>query len=274
VADDLSPLVLADNPLAYWKLNDALGTTLADSAVPGNYPLTLPSSAGIEGWQLPYIPGGPGMVDWAANANSYATRPNATDLAFTSANDFSIEGWIGSVGTIGARAVFACKGFNHSGVETRPWYALTMETDGHAYLWLRDGAGTDYKCGSFSALGDAQYVSRGPVHHVVGVFDHSVPALYVYIDGNFERGITGTTAAWGTNADHFEMNALNGVGGGAWMGAVAIYDHILTADRISAHFEAGRSGVAWYPYQTSNDYATLQADISLILQSVRTTYTT
>jgi len=278
VADAYSPAVLALNPLAFWKMNEPSGTTLSDSVI-NNYPLTIPSAAGVEQYAIPFLPGGAAMLDWLGGGNSYAERPNTVDLAFTSAMSFTLMGWFGSVGLPGARCTLGAKGYNNAGVESRPWYGLTIETSGKARMWLRSSAGVDYIAESFSTLSDTQYISRGPIHHIAGVFDVTGPTVSIYIDGKLENSKPAVTAAWGTNTDRFQLNALNGAGGGPWMGSVAIFDKVVTPTQIADLYEAGRAGTAWYPYQLGQvldqQNATLtdiSGDLNLILNAVRKTY--
>lgn len=256
--------IIADGAQAYWKLDEAaVPGTLADSTANG-LPLTVNNGSVVDGWQVPGIPiqGLASAVDGTATAGGmYGSSPSAS-FQLTPGQSFSFEIWMGGVGAAGSQIGLFTRGYATPGQDSRPWYLLEIDTDGTVNWWLRSGAGTDYKVASRSKVYDATYVTRGPWHHLVGTYDHSTTTMALYVDGVLQGTVTAPDTGWGTNGGPFALGRFNGISSGLWMTCAAFYLRALSASDAMAHYELGRNGVSWYPYQQSQDYSQIQSGLT------------
>ncbi len=153
----------APGPVGYWKMDDAAGTTAADSSGYGNN-LTLTNG--------PYfVPGKYDKAVLTAGSNQHLTIADDTDFDFASTADtFSWGGWI-KTPTVSAQQVIMSK-YNEKG------YKLYMESDGDMNCGIDDDAsfGPDD-----SALSTAATYDDNRWHHVMCVKDAT--SLNLYIDG-------------------------------------------------------------------------------------------
>jgi hypothetical protein len=212
--------VLADAPVAYWRLGEASGVAAADQrgAHPGSY---------VGGPAL----GRPGaLVDdpdpaVAFGTGQYVGIPYAAGLNPAA---FSVEAWARPTGGAGTyRGALASRDY------PRGW--ILYATGGNAWeFWVNDGTGM-------------RAVAGGPVvldawAHLVGTFDGATARLYV----NGALAGTGTVTAYTPQAANPLAIGQGQPGNGFWFpGAVdeaAVYDTALSAARVQAHYRAGTTG--------------------------------
>ena len=212
-----SSVVLADNPIGYWRLGETQAQTTAADASPfmrnGTY--TGAVTRGVPG----------AIVDDPNTAALFAG--GFVDIAgapFNLANNFSLEAWvinnnlaIGRIIANGQPGVFG--------------YGLGALPDGR----LR-----------FTTYGILDYDSAvvvprdGAYHHVVVTFDGNNDANF-YLDGVFRQTIDGPLPAR-PSAQPLTIGR-NPIGVlEPWAGnldEVAVYDRVLTAGQVAAHYQAG-----------------------------------
>ena len=221
--DDYSQSVLADNPLAYYRLDEPAGTTVAQDSSGNGADARYRSSAtlGVAG----------ALPDGDTSASTDGSGPIAT------ASDQSLPA--GSA----ARTV-------------EGWVRLPKDGTGNAVLVDYGGSGS---CGSVMELG---VVASGSVinqnwdcdglnwatpfsledgqwHLIDFVMDGSGTDT-LYLDGVS----LGTKSDSGTNTQLAGVTGLsigNGfdTAGAADVDEVAIYDHALSADRVTTHYDLG-----------------------------------
>ena len=225
--------VLADQPIAYWRLGETSGTVAADQRGqrPGSY-------AGAP--TLGATGASPRDTDRATTfngVNEYVSVPDAgsfTPLVGT-AGKLSLEAWVkvnalpgAGPGTIVSKA--AAGAYEHS---------LRVHPNGSVEMVLWAPNGDTYQ----AAATPAGAVAAGQWVHLVATCENRV-ACRVYVNG-VQRG--SATGGWGTTGPANGTAPLN-IGrradGTQYLNAtideVAIYSGALSPTRVQAHYNAGR----------------------------------
>jgi hypothetical protein len=211
--------VLADAPIAYWRLEEDFGTVAYDaSGFDRNGVFLL--NPGLGGEVGPGLGGGIHLVpQTAGDGMELAHAPWMNVPAAT------LELWVRPDAVVyqrDSRLLFS-KG-NAWGVQ--------VETDGHPAFAFPFG-GPIVRAGSPLAIGRA--------YHIVGTYD--AQGMRLYVDGALagERPTGGVPLR--TSGEALQIG--RGLTGGRFdfdgtIDEVAIYDRALTPERIRAHHEAGR----------------------------------
>lgn len=208
--------VLADNPVAYLRLEESKGPTLRDergaldAAAMGVVELGVPGVVG----RAARLPG---------TDNSFLDLGDAFDLS----NDapFSIEVWayVELVDSVYRRLFW--KGSSQVG----GWYSAIQGAEVLNFSAVR--AGQVELQVTYNPLG------RNVWRHVVFTYDGA--ALKLYVDGrvastaNGSTNIPDTTSSLRVGESETGFNPFKGV-----VDELAFYDKALPADRVKAHFEA------------------------------------
>lgn len=226
--------VLADNPVAYWRLGEAAGVgTAADEvgALPGTYTgtLTLETAGALSGdadTAVDFL--GTGYVTWGtAGWRSVLSGASAVTL----------ELWFKRSGNPAQREWIL-------GETIRDTYyggtALYLETDGTLRL---TGRSTHTESGE--ALPGVGVVTDDSWHHIVGVLDFANDQMLLYIDGQLDASAAVTfdssTRVYGTASTDATTMAYGPTEGYLAYSAdeFALYGSVLSADRIWQHYVAG-----------------------------------
>jgi hypothetical protein len=219
--------VTCDRPLAYWRLDDP-GPPQALDDVSGG-----PVGA--------YIAGADGGIVYRATG-ALAGDPNraihldgtgwvsAGDvLAFPGRADFSLEAWVSPEGDnysyrrIVERLAFDGEGHPHDG------YILYNQATVAVERWVDGGQAV----AAGPPLGNLAY------NHIVATFDGTT--LRLYVNGSLTQSTPATDPAIATPGTVFYIAGDPGPGTG-WVGSIdeiAVYDHALAPDRVTAHYHAG-----------------------------------
>ena len=223
-----SDTVKADNPIAYYRLEETSGTVAADSSATGAYPGTY----NVDG-AYPQL-GQPGIetnsIGLSAKATACATSGYYPDL--NPQGPFSFEIWVRPTSAptggnyrcpIGNFGGWATGGGSGSG-----WYVYQTPNPGSGLAFIMAPAGVWISTG----------YSLVTWYHLVGTYDGTNASFYV--NGN----LIGTQPASGYLANPANALAVGqrADGYGYWDGnldEVAIYTNALTADRVLAHYEVG-----------------------------------
>jgi hypothetical protein len=211
-----SQVILSDGPASYWRLNEASGTTAADSA--GTNDGTYYNGA---------APNAPGPVKDAGTAATFdgvddmIGVPNAAGLDPTSA--ISVEVWVrpSAIGT----------GYQN------------ISDKGGQYLLRVDNTAEGSRLSFFVTIaGNPEPRISGPVltagtlYHVVGTYDGSNVRLYV--DGTL-AGTVARTGPIDVGTLPLEIShASEGIN--ATIDEVAFYDYALTGQQVAEHYGAGK----------------------------------
>jgi len=220
-ATDYRSAVMADSPVAYWRLGEASGTTAVDEvgAYNGTYSglVTLGVSGAIVGNTAVSYPGSD------ARMTAYPQE------ALSSSQKCTIEAWVNRSSGTEQILGFLNASTHLFGIE---WY-----TDNNIYLYAYNGAGY-YGAAAGNVTG---------WHHVAHVFDGSLTGnarLAGYLDGSpVALSYVGTAPATLPSAAN-----LAGFGAGRGpsfarnttgvLDEIAIYATALSAARIAAHYAA------------------------------------
>lgn len=231
--------VLADGPLAYWRLDDTSGTTAVDSSGNGNDgtyygDFTLgqsgaiasdPSDTGV------YLNESGGQTGWVGAGGSFAVTSE-----FTNQSPFTIEAWIKpAVIDANYRGVMSNEAAVDAGKDGYVIYLGGFTSNGV-------GIGFDRWGGAVSTpVQDAGAVSAGSAWwYVVGTYDGTNQTIYV----NGVQVATATSAVelpsfgctFAIGATHCgTVSFYQGV-----IDEVAVYGTALSQARIQAHYQAAQ----------------------------------
>lgn len=206
--------VLADSPVAYWRLEDPSGTTMTDSSGNGSNGTYVGS---------PTL-GATGKVGSAVRFTAASSQyGKATGLAAT-ADTFTLEFWMKLAST------------------GSDYYLLTLGQDGGGVMIANDGRFRLVKTfGPVIVESTNLTTDTTGFHHFVAV-KNGATSCKLYIDNTDVTGtVTDATcvsstiaslAAWTTNGSAFGGYA------DATFDEVAIYNTALSAARVSAHYTA------------------------------------
>ena len=219
--------VLTDAPLAYWRFDELTGTTAADSSGHGNDAtytggITLGASGAIAG-----------DGDTAATFDGLTGFVTAGDrFAFAGQTPFSIEAWV-SVQSRSTYAGVVSRNDAVGGPPSEGYLLFVAPSDGPFGFQRLDGASVSTAV-SVAGPGASEFT------HVVATFDGL--ELAVYANGESQGSQTAAFSIAGAVA-HFVVGAEAGGSANYLAGTVdevAVYDHALSADRVRAHYLAGR----------------------------------
>jgi len=228
--------VLADNPIAYWEMDEAAGaTTAADSAgtlQAGTYQNVTMGQASA----FPNL-GTCGQFNGATSR----VQVLANAVFELGTGDFSVETWARTPVT-SRGDVFNFKNANDFGI-----------------LFNQNGAG------SISGWHNGQLLSwTGAVdawHHVV--MTRAAGTLRLYVNG-VERGSQADTQSFSANANLYIGGNHSGAPGYAmatpfhgWIDEVAVYGTALSAARVLDHYNAAQAAPAGAPAVTNSAAANI-----------------
>ncbi len=252
-------VIMADHPIAYWRLGETNGTQAGDYAG-GHNGVYNAATLGQPGFSFKdsdtAVKFGPGI-------NSYVG--NIQDVNFSGPGNtttFSLEFWARGLPSdqIGDGA-FICKGTGSGGEQ-----------------FCIDGYSGHYRFYGTGGGGAQSTVSPdGSWQHVVGVCDGPNNQWLLYVNGQQSGSGTIPTTMHDTTHEVTLAARQSATGGGpydfGWNGLldeVAVYDHALTADQVLAHYSA-RYGSSTPPLVRSapvsvTNYAGLSATFSVVAE--------
>lgn len=235
-AADYPTTILADSPIAYYRLEETSGTTAVDSSASGAYPGVY----NING-SYPLL-GQPG-IDSNSIALSVAQPSSVTAGYYEALNQqapFSFEIWAKPISTDPAN--YRCPVGNFSG-----WGTATQSG---WYVYQIAGSPTAFACITASGV----WIQSAPItlfnwYHIVGTYDGT--NMSFYLNGT----LVGTQSAAGYTANSVNNAGVNPIalgfrgdssGYGAFDGNLdefAYYTNVLTAAQVLAHYEAGTNSI-------------------------------
>lgn len=221
-------VVLADNPVGYWRLGESPAQTTAFDSSPfgRNGAYVEGVTRGVSG-AIVDDPNTAGQFD---GATGHVAIPGAP---FNFPNNFTLEAWVinNNTGPFFGR-IFSNRQF-------------TPMAAGYGFGVLPDGRLR------FTTFGILDYDSAvvvprdGNYHHVVVTFDPGNDAHF-YLDGTFRQTLFGPLPAQSSSSDlNIGRNPIVSPFTGSfepWNGAIdeaAIYNYVLSDSQIAAHYQAG-----------------------------------
>jgi hypothetical protein len=225
--DGYSRTVLSDGPIAYWRLDEALGSATVADATGHGYAGTLQGGITL---------GATGVVS-GNTAGSFDGASGRISVAITSGlpgggSPYSLEAWAKPTGSsaqgiVGMGDYASAKGSN------------ALRTGGASGL-------LNYWWGDDLVAGTADL--RGAWHHVVATFDGSTRRLY--LDGaQIAQDTPGTPAVMLTDL-RLGQTCCNELFAGA-LDEVAIYPRALDSSRVQLHYVTARGSAT--PTTASSD---------------------
>jgi hypothetical protein len=207
--------VLADKPVAYWRLGGTWGPSAADSAG---------SNAGTELGGITL--GQPGaLADGSAamlfnGSTGYVRVANSAALQL--AGDLTLELWLNV--SLGARQTLISKSYLHE-------FELTLETNG--VLNLYQGNGTAYGS-AWSAVGA---VTANSWHHAVVTREAATQMVRFYVDGVARgSGVSATVPTVGSSGVSIGRSQSGGKHVSGYLEEVVAYAAALSPEQIARHY--------------------------------------
>ena len=209
-------VVGADSPTGWWRMANAQDETATQNSSVGGG-VTFGQTSPISGDTT-------GAASFDGSSEGVILVQDSETMNFGTDGDFAVEAWVNMADT-GLKAIIN-EGDTHGG------YWMRFESDGTIRFLL------DYDTSS-NAVRSADPYTDGQWHHVVGVADRD-SSLQLYIDGQLvaqedllmsDVSSTGMDLEIGQLTTNHPMNGL--------LDEVAIYDTVLSAADVLAHYEAG-----------------------------------
>lgn len=229
--------ILADQPLAYLRLDESSGPTAYDYAGGnngtyfGNITLGVPGYSLIDTDTAAFFPG---------TALSYVGNINP-DINFAGkTSEFSIEAWAnGGPNQISGAAVIA-KGHSNNGTTANQQFAIIVTSGNYAFFVGDDKAD--------EAAAVATTGPDGSWHHLVGVCDEVGGAVTLYIDGAVASSASTSSLDAGGIINQLDPVSIGSESSGpdptydipydGTISQVAIYPTNLSPSQVYAHYAA------------------------------------
>ncbi|MHB1845001.1 MAG: LamG domain-containing protein [Deltaproteobacteria bacterium] len=223
--------VLADAPLAYYRLDELSGSTVRDQSGNGNdgsYGAQV--ALGLTSLLAADPDPAAGFNGGAATLANYIVVPKSSGLEPAVA--LSVECWL-----LPQAAGSSVALLSYGDDTTSPWQPYILRLDGQQITFQLVAQG------SIMALTSVAQLTLGQIYHVVGTYDGTTQSLY--IDGQLDSSQPATGAI-----THYGASATNGLGIGhrfssvepvfqGTLDEVAIYGTALPAARVLAHYQTG-----------------------------------
>jgi RHS repeat-associated protein len=249
-ATDYRSAVLADAPIGYWRLGDAIPSTVAYDETAGHWNGTYTNGPTL---------GAPGLL--TDDPSSAVTFDGTNDIVTTSLTNttaqlgqYSLEAWIKRSGTrttdqvvVGASASISLR-----------------------ILANTAGASVTFWTGSTSVVAtSAASVTDGVRHHLVGTWDGTTLRIYVdgVLSGSNAPGGAPPGSATGISIGNHPGQAL---AFGGTIDEVAFYRTALPSTRVAAHYASGTVSCQNIAGATAQDYQVAAGDRGYKLRVVVT----
>lgn len=214
--------VLKDAPVAYWKLNDPVGSTTVVDSGPNALTGTV-VSAPVFGSAALYPTGLPSL--YFDGVDDLITVPHHVALSLT--GNFTIEGWWRFTDYANYRALIDKNSSPTSGGASPFNLYANNNGNGNQDLWLNG-----------TVVQNNSAVSANVAHHIV-ITRSTTGTVTWYLDG-VQRTFSGPT---GTLTDagqplRIGMRADNSPKMKGNVSDVALYNKVLTSTQVAAHYAA------------------------------------
>jgi len=260
--------VLADSPIAYWRLGETSGSTAYDYVGNNNgtyFSVTLdqPGYSVIDSNRAAVF----------GSVNSYVGNISGTSINFQGTNvSFSIECWVNGPAGQADESAIICKGSGNVGTSANEQFAVDIAFGNYRFM-TRGNNDSIYSA-------QANVGPNGTWQHVVGVYDQSNPAnpqMRIYVNGVLAGsgngrpasliGLRASTADVGIGAKRLGNSPNRD---GFFTGTIdelAIYKTALSASVVETHYSAayGTSLAPFITIQPSSvtNYVGLSATLSV-----------
>jgi len=218
--------VLADSPVAYWRLGEASGTTMVDSSGNGrDGTYTNSPTLGVTGLIA-------GDSDTCVDFDG-TNVGNAGDDAAWDSTEVTVEAWINA--DVSQKMIVTRWANSNLG---ECWALDTFGAGGKARFYGSNTSGS-----SVVATGSTT-LSTGTTYHVAGTYNSSDKKFRVYVNGSLEGTSSALSGTWANESNNISITVGRRQDSGLtqWNGRldeIAVYDTRLSEARISAHYDAG-----------------------------------
>jgi len=213
-------VVQSDNPVAYWRLGEPAGATVAVDSVGGHHGV-------YEGAPVTGVPGLVSGSDTAADLSAGSVRVPGTEALRPA--EVTIEAWFRPSGFIPSTP-------NHIAQHANAYILETNQLESaRPQLAFFTGSG-------FLRITAPDPMEVGEVYHLVGTYDGEVARLYVNgveVASDILGGI-----AYGEDDFFISQASPTSLGVLGVVDEVAVYAHALSPERVVAHYDAGRAHLA------------------------------
>lgn len=223
--------VLADSPLAYYRLGEASGTTMTDSSGNGRNGSHV-SSPTLGSTSL--------LVGDANTAVTYSSGKysETTSATWMDASSFSVDALIKPTAVSGTQTIASRYDGGDSGSFTVSSWTLRLDGNKLA-CYIFSGA-------SFGVATQSTTLTAGTTYHVGATYDGTTGAITVYVNGTSVG--TGTRTSMNSPVTRpFRISRSGNSATESFAGVideVAYYGSVLTGTRMAAHYTAATtSGV-------------------------------
>jgi hypothetical protein len=221
VSRTYSATVLADHPVAYWRMDETTGNTMADAT----------SNANNGRYVGIYTLGQPGAIAGASAAVAFDGQSGAASVlssAGLQVNTVTIEAWIKKRADT-EYGVYVAKNFEPGGGAGSSWFQL-LNSHHNGKLEFRvtsDGA---------PVVVSNSTLALNTWYYVVATYDGSTANLY--INGKPDGTLKVTAVPKQTADPLFLGRRMDGLFNDAALAEVAIYSVALSPERVAAHWQA------------------------------------
>ncbi len=229
--------VLSDGPIAYFRLDDAVGATNAADVAPGG-PSARVSPAGVRFQAQGLVHGDSDTAAYFDASQGGNIVVGGTTLEFQGNHSFTLELWMEPDHPDAATNYTRILSAEENPGDTTKWAGFYVGTfpypmPGISFsLW----AGGKTVCNAV----DDQALPSGPIH-VAAVYDATQAQVSLWLNGT-QYGASPCTPNLAEMMAPFTIGGSS-VGGPFYWGTldeVAVYDSALPAARIQAHYAAGK----------------------------------
>lgn len=209
-----SSSVLADSPLAYWRLGETSGTTAVDSSghVNGTY------SGGVTLGQSGALPSDGDLSTLFNGSSGMVSVPDSAALRLNGA--FTVEFWAKEKSFVNSWPGLVVKG--------------ASATASGYLIWYGSNGAVHFKRNNVDLATPAGALTTTAWHYFAVTYDGST--LRWYVDG---RSVASSAVALPTNTGTAALQLGRGDQyGNQYIDEVALYGTALSAARVTAHFSA------------------------------------
>lgn len=235
VGPSYSAVILGDNPVVYWRLDETSGSTANNlgslgAAANGTYGSTTQLNQPTAVLNT----GGNAAAGFLQQTTTYVQK---TNFAGWPSGDFSVEFWMNETSATNANKIALV--------------SYASPTSDNGFIAYSPSATSFYLNGTNHAISPSVNLADNTWHHIVATYVQSLGELDFYKDGS----LAGSTvfvpgvgiAAGGALVIGQEQDLVGPNGGGfdasqAYQGLLdefALYGYALTPSQIAAHYEQG-----------------------------------
>ena len=227
--DPYGSIVLGDNPVVYWKLNETSGTIAIDYSGNG-YNATYVNSPTLAGGNITANTGAAVLLNGSSQYTELSTVPTALQLT-----SGSFECWVDFSTTPNGTGIF-CSAYNTSAVNFAIATGSSSGATSGSYLY-----GGGYTGSSWNAAISTITPAVNTAYHIVYV--NNGTNVYLYINGALAA--TGSISTFTANANPIYIGRRwDNTGVASFLSGlisnVAIYNYALTATQVLNHYNAGK----------------------------------